>query len=624
MTNTPRRPRALAVVVLAAAALLATRPARALDLDDHGDMRLGLRAYTAVRLGTNKMGGPNNPLNYPPSGVGHVRQHRYFLQIDFEHNLLDYATTGSGLARAFGWLDLDVFKYQLTYRGEREGIYDYGPDEFSHYRDELLAFRRDVPKEAASAGVKQTLEPGFINQRIKKLHEIGRTRNRLFYAYVEFEKGPFYSRIGRQVLAWGETDVFRLLDNINPLDDSFGGFFIALDERRVPLDMIRSSWNFGNLGPLSDAFLEGFVAQGNKIAVSPGIPEGSPWNPGGLSYPNPSLARVAHVPDYDDWRGGARFVANLGGATWTLAHYYTYLDVPGIQFIIPGCKPTPPHGAICNPFAGDSNTAAYGNEIQAVLRNPRVQITGLSTTFPITSLYTIVRSEAAYFRGEPMNRAGQGNPALNVQPLGTPAANSLQGNLKGGLNPFLYPAFLDLTRRNGYAGSLLQLDTFNMAVGFDVNRYIRFLNPTQTFFISTQMFYKHVFESPGDLVLPVVYKNVGVNGNAPVVGKKTLGCETPGGGRRNCKLQPRFYRLDDNRFLHTLLITTSYRGGSVVPVLGMFYDWQGAYVVQPGVTLVHDPFRFTMDYTLVAGNATGQFGAVRDRDNVRFQVEYVF
>ena len=66
-------------------------------------------------------------------------------------------------------------------------------------------------------------------------------RNRLFLAYLDFEKGPLFLRLGRQNLAWGETDVFRLLDNINPLDDSFGGFFIALDERRVPLAMVRSS-----------------------------------------------------------------------------------------------------------------------------------------------------------------------------------------------------------------------------------------------------------------------------------------------------------------------------------------------------------------------------------------------
>ena len=47
-------------------------------------------------------------------------------------------------------------------------------------------------------------------------------------------------------------------------------------------------------------------------------------------------------------------------------------------------------------------------------------------------------------------------------------------------------------------------------------------------------------------------------------------------------------------------------------------------VVQPGVTLVKDPFRFTFDYTSVTSVAAQQFGTVRDKDNVRFQVEYVF
>ena len=48
-------------------------------------------------------------------------------------------------------------------------------------------------------------------------------------------------------LAWGETDVFRLLDNINPLDNSFGGFLVPLDERRVPLDMLRISYQIGDI-----------------------------------------------------------------------------------------------------------------------------------------------------------------------------------------------------------------------------------------------------------------------------------------------------------------------------------------------------------------------------------------
>ena len=57
-----------------------------------------------------------------------------------------------------------------------------------------------------------------------------------------------------------------------------------------------------------------------------------------------------------------------------------------------------------------------------------------------------------------------------------------------------------------------------MSVGFDINRFVRWLNPTQTFFITTQLFYKHVFDSPGDLVLPVPFRNITVGPSSPIVG----------------------------------------------------------------------------------------------------------
>ena len=39
-----------------------------------------------------------------------------------------------------------------------------------------------------------------------------------------------------------------------------GGFFIALDERRVPIAMARASWQLGSWGPFQDAYIEGFAA----------------------------------------------------------------------------------------------------------------------------------------------------------------------------------------------------------------------------------------------------------------------------------------------------------------------------------------------------------------------------
>ena len=594
--------------------------ARAVQLDDRGEMRLLMRAYTDVRIGTEKEGGSDDPLSFPRSAAGHVRQHRYFLELKFDHDIKRFATAGTGVARAFGWLDPDTLKYSLQYRGEGEGIYDYGPREWSDQFAVTRALRLDFPRfpNTGPALTSPTIPDGLIHQRIAFLRRVARQRHRFFLGYVDLGKGPVDIRIGRQILAWGETDNFRLLDNINPLDNGFGGFFIPLDERRVPLDMARGSYHFGSIGPIADAFLEGFAALGNRVSTLPGIPPGSPWEPGGLGRPNPAIRTVVDVPGADDVRGGGRFVFTAHDVTYTLAHYYTYLDTPGVRFQLPG---TNPRFALPLP--------KFEHEIIATQRFPRVPITGGSLTFPIPSYYAIVRSEAAWFQGEPMNRQGRGNSADSTVAPGTPGFARLQraNNIEGGLDPFVYPRFLDLTRKKQEAGRLLQRDTFNYNLGFDVNRFIRFLNPAQTFFITTQFFYKHIFDSPGDLVLPVPFRNIPVDKSFLIIGTQGplgIGCPTASGGKRPCSLRPRLIHLQDDQFLHTLLITTSYYGGRIVPIYTLFYDWQGAILNQPGISYIRDPFRFTFDYTRIDGPATGQVGTLRDRDNVRFQVEFVF
>jgi hypothetical protein len=638
----------LALGALAVATL--ARTARAFPIDESGDMKLGMRTYTAVRIGTERIGGSTDPLNYPNSAAGHVRQHRYFLQLDFDHDLTRIAHSGWGPARLFGLLDnafdamgwqgeSDV-KYTVQYRGEGEGIYDYGPSEYHHAFSRLSLIKLNTPEvhidnPALHLNTSRTLPEEYIRQRVDKLRRIARQRHRLFLAYLDWERGPLFVRVGRQILAWGETDVFRLLDNINPLDDSFGGFFIALDERRLPIEMVRSSYRFGDLGPLQDGFFEGFVATGARVATFPGIPNGSPWSPGGVAYPNPAVTTVVKGPSDTDVRGGARLVFTYKDITTTLAHYYTYLDVPGVRFTLPGLRQ-------CAGEQSATNTARFCNPIVASQEYPRVPISGLSITFPVPSFYTIVRSEAAYFQGEPMNRQGTGDPNDTFAVKGTPGYRRLVAahNSEGGLDPFLYPTFIDAgnARKHPFVGQLLQRDTFNAAVGADINRFIRWLNPTQTFFFTTQFFFKHVFDSPGDLVLPVPFRSIPVGNATPLVGSPskginpglqafgaTTGCGTgPGKPRKPCPLRPRLYKLNDDRFLQTLLITTSYSGGRIVPSFGTFYDWQGAIVFQPGVQFVRDPFRFIFDYTRIEGAPTGQFGAVRDRDNVRFQVEFVF
>src|SRR5207245_9142060 len=110
-------------------------------------------------------------------------------------------------------------------------------------------------------------------------------------------------------------------------------------------------------------------------------------------------------------------------------------------------------------------------------------------------------------------------------------------------------------------------------------------NPPQTISIPTQFSYKHVFASPGDRVLPVSFRQAPVDKTLPVIG---TGCGPPS-ARRACRLEPRLFHLDDNRFLHTLLVTTSSCRGRIGPSSGMCSDGQGAFAVQPGAACVRGP-----------------------------------
>ncbi len=612
MTRARRRQSVLQVAGAAMlVAGLGARPAWSITVDDRGEMRFGMRAYTNVRIATEQRGGDDDPLSFPNSPPGHVQQHRYFLELKFDHNIRRLATEGRGLAAVFGWLQPDELDYSLQYRGEWEGVYDYGPSEYRDPVATALRYQADLP-DAPALNLSPDIPEALARRRARLIQRISRHRHRFFLGYIDIAKGPVFVRAGRQILAWGETDIFRLLDNINPLDSSFGGFLIALDERRVPLDMLRASYRFGSFGPIHDAYLEGFVARGDRIAVFPPTPPGAVWIPGGVGAPNPALRTVVDIPDKWDVRGGGRFVFTAADVTASLAHYYTYLDTPGVRFIVPGPTrrfPLP--------------TPSFGHEIVAVQEIPRVAVTGASMTFPLERFYAIVRSEAAWFKGEPFNRQGRGDSADTNDAPGTPAFRRLarQRNTEGGLNPFVYPGFLNLARTGPIHGRTLQRDSFNMSIGLDVNQYIRWLNRQQTFLFTTQFFYKHVFDSPGDLVLPVPHHNNKVDPSLLAIG---TACTTPRGGTRACRLEPRLFDLNDDQFLHTFAVFTSYRGGRVLPTVAVFYDWQGAVLVQPGVSLVRDPFRLIMDYTRIAGPPTGQIGTLRDRDNVRFQLEFVF
>jgi hypothetical protein len=551
--------------------------ATAVSLDKEGTITLGLRTYANTRIGTEATDETITPTQYnatfPFSAGGHARQMRYYVEAEMNHVLAGLVEKSIGPFSLVKMLPFKVrnLAYHVTYRGEGDMIYDWGPKEYS-----TATQFKTLPGNPVSG------LPVNVNQAREELRHIAAVRNRLFQAYVQADVGSLFIRFGRQLLSWGETDVFRLLDNINPLDNSFGGFLVSLDERRVPLDMLRMQYTLGDLGPVTESFIEGYGAIDNKVGWAPGTPSGSPWTFPNLGTPQaPSnttqVLRDGPTRTFDDARGGARFVWNMYDATFSVAQYWTYVDTPGLQIFI---KPNFPFDSFPDGFT-----------VKAHESPPKVSVTGGSTTFALPSLYSVVRSEIAYMYNEP--RYTQ----VNIDPFSLRAQQ-----------PRLLPT----------TGGRDTGDSLNMVLGLDINRYIRFLNPNQTFLISTQFFVKHLFGVASDT--PIRRSNL-TNGEVlPVPARYIL---DPGGV---APVRPVFVRQPTDTLLNTLLITTSFRSSTIEPQFVFLYDWGGAFLYQPTITFRHDPFRFVIDasfisaHTLKGGSGISLF---RDRDNVQFRLEYV-
>ncbi|MBI3300611.1 MAG: hypothetical protein HYZ72_00815 [Deltaproteobacteria bacterium] len=560
----------------------------AIFLDKEETLRFNGRVYNRTAMATQDAA--DNTRLRTPYNSWNMLQNRTFIQMELRHNLTDLVEGRyTGLLVPLQYplallrlLDPDDIDYFVTYRGEYDGVWDYGPDIFSE------RFVRN------SVGNK-------LDTRQRLRH-----RHRLFEAYVDYTKGPLFLRIGRQNLSWGETDVFRLLDQINPLDASFGGFLVALDERRVPLDMLRVVYGLGSRGPFSELDLEGYVALDDKIAEP--VPAGSPWatpNPAGI---NGFVKKPAK--NFTDARGGGRIIGVLGDFTLSVAHFYTYLDAPALRIVTPVKAPGTPPGQ-SSPMAPPINLGEFEAAVKAGQTSrflvdhfhanvlfPKIQISGATVSFSVPQLYAVVRSEFAYFYAEPFFLNSASNQILGPALTGrvTP------GYKQVGTDPRTGKALLR------YKSDIDRSDVVRWSLGFDVNRYIRFLNPSQSFLISAQAFGTHILD----------FNSTPLTAVAPSFGFAHFSAAVRDPHRKN----QAFVNLDPYQIINTLLISTSYRSGVISPALAFFYDWQGSWVVQPGVTFTRDPFRLTVQYNYIDGQFNG-VGFLRDRDNVIIQLEVV-
>ncbi len=250
--------RLVALMGVTACLALWSRPAGALYRDSkYGDMDLSgrLRATNLVR-------------HQDFDNMAFIMQ-RNELKLRFEWKWLQ---RGKAVNRfSLPWLERsDMF---LVYRGIYDSVYDITPGQIE--RKDLSGrtlSEEDVSLESIPKGTRDQIK---FNNHIREA-----------YTDVYFKNLPLTLRLGKQQIVWGESDGFRMLDRANTLDLSWHFFQelpppgFGFDELRKPFWMAKGLWDFKQLGPLSQPFLEAYWNPGD-------------WDPGEISFlPRPWGARL--------------------------------------------------------------------------------------------------------------------------------------------------------------------------------------------------------------------------------------------------------------------------------------------------------------------------------------------
>lgn len=524
--------------VLAAVALcLACWPAEAIYLDRDETLQLLARAYSQAAFRTVDSFGQT----FPRTDSGDFIQHRNLLEIEVAQAL------DERWAARPAWIsDLG---FRVRYKGVYEGVYDYGPDAFSDL-DEVnppSPFAPGTPPEA------RTAHRTAVNRQI-----LG-SDHELWNAYAEGGAGPLFLRIGRQDLSWGETDGFRLLDMIEPLDGRFGFPLVEdLDDRRIPLWMIRATLALPSPAEgLSNLALDSFVVPaGWDDQEAPLAPRGSPF-----AVPSPAsfLGRVVSRPD--STRGGGRLLATLGDrVTVSAAHYATWNDAPATRLRVLGVD-----------FVDGRPVSEAALDFVFF----RQQVTGGSLTSQLTELDTVVRAEAAMFWNERVfdpDRAGLG---ANFQStIGAAIADRAAGG------------------RGKAAGGFTPKDVFRWVVGVDRFVWIRSLNPTNVFNLSAQLFHTRILDHEDSIV---------------------NGIQNPATGA--------FVSREQDEFTATALASTLLWHGRLSPSVFAAYDPRGVVAIVPGLAWqIGTHVRATAKYAYIDGRFAN-LGFFRDRDEALLRLE---
>jgi hypothetical protein len=148
-------------------------------------------------------------------------------------------------------------------------------------------------------------DKGFNGSR-ERLYIFDDGRDLLNELHVTWAPNDFYFRVGKQIVVWGETDGFRLMDHINPADQRRGLSDLQFENTILPLWLARAEYRL----PVKPAWLQELGFQfifnpnlefrGNESIV-PGNDKAGIWAPFvKIPLGGPYPFDFAHLGSFDE------------------------------------------------------------------------------------------------------------------------------------------------------------------------------------------------------------------------------------------------------------------------------------------------------------------------------------
>lgn len=357
-------------------------------------------------------------------------------------------------------------------------------------------------------------------------------------------------RFGRQQVVWGRTDLFRVLDVVNPMEFSRNNLYDEFEDSRIPMGILTAEWRAGATNVFEDINLQllwkwekprphslgqggapyAILGAGNLFRSlnncwENGCTVGNFPAPGVVvDFPSRSIGiRDVQTRDWGDQEFGARLEGVFKGIGFSFNVLSYYSQFPVLRGGVEADDPFTP--VVENQF--------YPYNIAFDVVFPRLLMFGGSADFYVDALKSAFRVEVAMTQDEEF-------PDTRVPTLSS------------------------------------ESDVLRWVIGIDRPTFIPFLNKRRAFLISGQVFGEHILD----------HETANVNS----IGLPTM---NPIG----------FQHWDDN-YIFTLLIQGNYMNDRLTPQLIMAHDVEaGTTTYGPGIDWkVNNNLRIIANFNIKTGD----------------------